>query len=439
MEMVFAAAIQGESHRKRELERQNLLAGRRFPCQDRATVSGSIRAANGTTFSFMAISDGHGGAPYFRSHRGAEFALQVVQDLVSRRMDRIQELVAAGDFDMIRSQLALAITKNWRLLIDRDLQENPLAQGELVLLEGEKPQVAALYREGRDLYSIYGCTLLAYFTAEDFWFAIQIGDGDFALSYDGQDFSLPMPKDEGCFLNQTTSLCDSLAAKEFRYVAGTQIPKVALCSSDGVANSFKTESQVAGFYRSLFNLFIESEFPQCQELQCKNQDRCDIYCKANLVKEEILQYLPHLSRNGSGDDIGIAAIVNLSAGDLKTIQALQDYLHGCHIKHHPALATEREGNPERLMYSYFAKAEKGKNPKARYELALYHYNKADSQLALKKMKAAATAGYLDAMVHLADWYAEGYGGQPDVKKARRLYEKAARLGHKEAEQRLEGI
>lgn len=439
MEMVFAAAIQGESHRKRELERQNLLARRRFPCQDRATASGSIQAANGTTFSFMAISDGHGGSPYFRSHRGAEFALQVVQDIVSRRMDRIQELVAAGDFDTIRSQLALAITKNWRLLIDSDLEENPLTQGELELLEAEKPQVAALYREGQDLYSIYGCTLLAYFTTKDFWFAIQIGDGDFALSYDGQDFSLPMPKDEGCFLNQTTSLCDSLAAKEFRYVAGTEIPKVALCSSDGVANSFKTESQVTNFYRTLFNLFIESEFPQCQELQCKNQDKCDVLCKGTLVKEEILQYLPHLSKSGSGDDIGMAAIVNLSDSDLKTIQALQDYLHGCYIKHHPALATEKGSNPEQVMYSYFTKAEKGKNPKARYELALYYYNKADSQLALKKMKAAATAGHLDAMVHLADWYVEGYGGQPDAKKARKLYEKAAMLGHKEAQERLASL
>lgn len=438
MEMVFAAAIQGESHRKRELERQNLLAGRRFPCQDRATVSGSIRAANGTTFSFMAISDGHGGAPYFRSHRGAEFALQVVQDIVSRRMDRIQELVAAGDFDMIRSQLALAITKNWRLLIDRDLQENPLAQGELELLEGEKPQVAALYREGRDLYSIYGCTLLAYFTAEDFWFAIQIGDGDFALSYDGQDFSLPMPKDEGCFLNQTTSLCDSLAAKEFRYVAGTQIPKVALCSTDGVANSFKTESQLKNFYRSMFNLLTRSEFPQCQQLQCQNQDKCDIGCKASLVGQEIRRYLPALSKGGSGDDIGLATIVSLSAADLKEIQALQDYLHGLHIKHNPSSVPASGTSAEQMMFGYFTKAERGRNAKAKFELALYYYNKAESQLALKKMKAAATAGYPDAMVQLGDWYAEGYGGSPDPKKARRLYQKAAALGSKVASQRLEG-
>ena len=271
--MVFSAAVQGESHLKRELERENLLAGRRFPCQDRAVASCSLVAADGTTFSFMGVSDGHGGAPYFRSHRGAEFALQVVQDIVVRRMDRIGELAAAGDFDTIRSQLALAIVKDWHKLIDQDLRDSPVSAAELEFLEREKPLVAAAYREGRDLYSMYGCTLVSYIATERFWFAIQIGDGDFAISPDGREFTLPMPADEVCFLNQTTSLCDAAAAKEFRSVAGTQLPKVALCSTDGVANSFKTEGQLKNFYRSLFNLLTTSEFPQCQQLQCQNQDK----------------------------------------------------------------------------------------------------------------------------------------------------------------------
>ena len=436
IQMVFAVAVQGESHRKRELQREHLLAGRRFPCQDRATATNSLVAADGTAFCFMGVSDGHGGAPYFRSHKGAEFALQVVQDIVSRRMDRIKELVASGDFDTIRSQLALAIVKDWRKLIDLDLAEHPITKEELEHLEGEKPAVAALYRQGQELYSIYGCTLVCYFATRDFWFAVQIGDGDFALSQDGQEFVLPMPTDEGCFLNQTTSLCDAAATKEFRFVAGTQIPKVALCTSDGVSNSFKTEEQVTGFYRSLFNLFVQSEFPQCQELQCRNQNRCDLHCKDALVKEEICRYLPKLSKNGSGDDIALAAIVNFSPADLKVMQALQDYLHGCHIKHNPS-AVEEGRSPEQVMFDYFTKAERGRNAKAKFELALYYYNKADSQMALKKMKAAATAGYLEAMVQLADWYMEGYGGSPDPKKARKLYQKAAACGHKGASLRLE--
>lgn len=434
--MVFSATVQGESHLKRELERENLLAGRRFPCQDRAVASRSLVAADGTTFSFMGVSDGHGGVPYFRSGRGAEFAIGVLQDIVSRRMSRIRELVAANDFDNIRSQLALSVVKDWRKRIDRDIAENPVTEGELRCLAVEKPQVAERYREGQDLYSIYGCTLLGYFATDSFWFAIQIGDGDFALSHDGQEFILPMPADEDCFLNQTTSLCDDAAAKEFRSAAGIQLPKVVLCSTDGVANSFKTEVQLKNFYRSVFNLLLKSEFPQCQNLQCRDRDRCDIGCKASLVGDEIRQYLPKLSKNGSGDDIGLAAIVNLSAADLKEIQALQDYLHGLYIKHNPASALADGRNAEEAMFSYFTKAEKGRNPKAKFELALYYYNKADSQLAVKKMKAAANAGYPDALVQLGDWYAEGYGGSPDPKKARRLYQKAAALGSKVASQRL---
>ncbi len=437
MELVFAAEAQGDSHRRRELEWENLLAGRRFPCQDRAMASGSLAAADGTRFSFMGVSDGHGGAPYFRSHRGAEFALQVVQDIVVRRMDRIGELAAAGDFDTIRSQLALAIVKDWRRHIDQDVSDHPVTEAELGFLGREKPAVAAAYREGRDLYSIYGCTLISYVATERFWFAIQIGDGDFALSLDGKEFALPMPADEGCFLNQTTSLCDAAAAREFRSVAGTQLPKVALCSTDGVANSFKTQAQLENFYRSLFNLLVASEFPQCQQLQCQDRDHCDIGCKASLVDQEIRRYLPALSKGGSGDDIGLAAIVNLSAADLKEIQALQDYLHGLHIKHNPSAVEAGGKSPEQVMFGYFTKAERGRNTKARFELALYYYNKAESQLALKKMKAAAAAGYPDAMVQLADWYTEGYGGRADPKKARRLYQKAAALGSKVARQRLE--
>lgn len=67
---------------------------------------------------------------------------------------------------------------------------------------------------------------MCYVATKSYWFAFHIGDGK-CIAYDIEgNWYEPIPWDDRCFLNKTTSLCDSIALDEFRYCySGTgQLP-----------------------------------------------------------------------------------------------------------------------------------------------------------------------------------------------------------------------
>lgn len=326
MQVVFAKSVQGASHIRRENE--EISHGRKFPCQDKSIAENDLVAADGTKFKFLSVCDGHGGAPYFRSETGADFAIQVVKDILMRNMKRIKELAATKDYEAIKNQLSIAIPKRWREKVENDLMQNPITDQEYLFLGEEKPDVVEKYKDGIDLHSIYGCTSVIYFSTDSFWYALQIGDGDFSISYDGKNFELPMPEDKDCFLNQTTSLCDNHASNEFRYVAGDKLPKFVFCSTDGVANSFKTDEQLKKFYYSIKELFYDDDLINNLKSNQKNPNAIDYVNLRNAVFDEISNYLPILSKKGSGDDISISCLMDY---DEKYVQSVKDYFRGYKI------------------------------------------------------------------------------------------------------------
>lgn len=323
MQVVFAKSVQGESHKRREQEIENLKNNRTFPCQDKS-LAGEFTSGDGIKFTFLCACDGHGGASYFRSDKGADFAIQVLQDILIRNMKRINELAVNGEFKKIKEQLSLAITKRWKEKVINDISENPITDIEYQYLGKEKPETVEKYKQGIGVTSIYGCTMIAYFATETYWYALQIGDGDLAISYDGKVFEMPMPEDEECFLNQTTSLCDDNAVNEFRWISNTTIPQFVFCSTDGIANSFKDNTTlISNFYLPVSQLFNEEDqYEKCH--QCKN-NICDIKCRFELCKVEIENYLPLLSKKGSGDDITLVLAVQI---DDAKIQSILNYLRG---------------------------------------------------------------------------------------------------------------
>ena len=170
----FAKSVQGESHKRREKQSENLENGRKFPCQDKSFAQHSLKANDGTLFDFVAVCDGHGGAPYFRSELGADFAIEVLKNMLVRNMTRISELASSKQYEKIKTKLALGITKRWREKVSLHISENPITEQEYAFLEDEKLEAAQKYKEGKDLFAIYGCTLIAYFATKTFWYALQI-------------------------------------------------------------------------------------------------------------------------------------------------------------------------------------------------------------------------------------------------------------------------
>ena len=144
------------------------------------------------------------------------------------------------------------------------------------------------------------------------WFAFQIGDGKCVtinrVSREASEkdnstqsyttlhnstqslTSEPIPTDDRCFLNMTTSLCDPNAATEFRFCSGDNdtTPVAIFLGSDGIDNSWGTDEALHNFYIEVLKHCTSAED----------------------VTHDLAEALPQLSQAGSQDDMSVAAIVD---------------------------------------------------------------------------------------------------------------------------------
>ena len=183
------------------------------------------------------------------------------------------------------------------------VKSNGLTNSDAALQSFEKSVIAAWYEKINndvrndpikgDMFTPYGTTLLAAAITEFYWFAIQIGDGKcFIINRDGC-VSHPVPWDERCFLNRTTSLCDNEANNNFRHYYSEILPAAIFLGSDGIDDSFPVNNNnehLTLFYKNIYENFI-SEGLHKGETQLR-------------------EMLPLLTQKGSGDDISIAGIIN---------------------------------------------------------------------------------------------------------------------------------
>jgi hypothetical protein len=102
----------------------------------------------------------------------------------------------------------------------------------------------------------------------------------------------PIPWNEKCFLNRTTSLCDEKALDNFRYCFSTDnFPVAIYVGTDGIDDSFGSDERLFSFYRRLTEAFAQLGFDK--------------------GKKELKEYLPELTKQGSGDDVSISGIVDM--------------------------------------------------------------------------------------------------------------------------------
>lgn len=287
----FHYSCQGESH----IESNKV-------CQD-----ASYSAAD-QQMTIAIVCDGHGGARYFRSDIGAKQAIEATKCCVDTFVKGINPGIFIGKpytskmaitseanagqlskdtiVDRVFRQLFSSIIYNWRQGIEKHAAENPLT-------DKEKKEIDAKYTidfsNGIGLDKTYGCTLICYVQTAEYWFAFHIGDGK-CIAFDGEgEWSEPIPWDEQCFLNKTTSLCDSSALDEFRYCycGNGDFPMAVFLGSDGIDDSFGEVENMVNFYVQILKLLVGDE------------------AKA---MDTISESLPQLSRMGSKDDMSIACV-----------------------------------------------------------------------------------------------------------------------------------
>lgn len=286
-------SCQGESH---------IAAGK--VCQDY-----SYRKVYENGNAMAIVCDGHGGRRYFRSDIGAKIAAEVAENKVRTFIEEaglsllkdspftrcvtISDQITNQDFDKTSNierafrQLFGSIIYEWNAQVLEHASQNPISESEE---EGLEERWIKEFEEKKSLEKVYGCTLIVYAYTQEFWFAFQIGDGKCFACDENGDWSEPIPWDERCFLNRTTSICDSEAIDEFRYCydGSGQYPIAMILGSDGIDDSFGAEENQANFYVQILKSIAKSGI------------------EATLT--EIETTLPQLSKIGSQDDMSIAMV-----------------------------------------------------------------------------------------------------------------------------------
>lgn len=277
----FACTVTGASHLKSGT-----------PCQD----ASAVYADQEGRYYIAVVSDGHGDRTCVRSDRGSAFAvssalenLRIFGDSLTGEDSRLADILPTSKHeDMVVRKLTDAILYGWRTRVLKDLEENPLSEEELDAAGryGEK------YRKGERLEHAYGATLIAALWTRDQLLMIQQGDGQLDLFLSDDSVQTPVPWDDRCYANVTTSICDTDAADSFRHLLLDleQVPVIACCiGSDGVEDSFANPAGRFHFYRQILAASVDP-------------DRKETFAA------DLKETLQDLTARGSGDDTSVAVL-----------------------------------------------------------------------------------------------------------------------------------
>lgn len=293
------------------------------PCQD------CSRSITCELYSMAIVSDGHGGERYFRSNIGSEYAVKITRDAVDsfvREMNnnsiclfKDKPFTTSDDgADKTNDKISEAlrwlfssIICQWNIAITEHALNNDLTKWELENVEKKYLDEFECKRKEEDasFEKTYGCTLMAYVQTSDYWFAFQIGDGkcvSLTKVSDKLECNKPIPWDERCFLNKTTSLCDSQAIDGFRYCyqGDGSFPVAVFLGSDGIDDTYGDEDGLYNFYVELYKIILQRG--------------------AKEAKKELKKTLPIISKRGSKDDMSIACVYD-DSNSIETIDLLIKY------------------------------------------------------------------------------------------------------------------
>ena len=279
----FNLTAQGASHIKKNKE-----------CQD---ASLSYQDEN---CAIAVVCDGHGGDDYVRSAIGSKFASAIAKKNIQKFLLGMDKEKFFLNPDKQLKILEASIISHWNESVSDYHSKHPFDEAELIVVS-EKAKKR--YLEDGKIWSAYGTTLIAVAMNEDYWFAIHIGDGKCVAINHAGEFKQPIPWDPKCFLNATTSICDSDAIDNFRHFYSDKLPAAVFVGSDGIDDCFNNNEQLYNLYKTILYSFATTDF----------KEAC----------EGLADYLPRLSAKGSGDDVSIAALLDMDS--ISELSIVKDY------------------------------------------------------------------------------------------------------------------
>ena len=271
------------------------------------------------------VADGHGSADYFRSDVGSHYAVEVAKAVLIQATNQILDKMTPAELarqitaygkdngqnpvaDSIFDNIKNVIVASWRASVDQHFKANPFTEEDLV--DVQKKYVDRLKNQGI-YYWAYGTTLIASVVTENFWYAIQVGDGNCVAVYTEehngvaplQSFVEDIPRDP--FVGEgeaTTSMCQANVIEGFRHYSSFEIPKLILVHSDGIDDSLLDEATRQGVYYNVGGSFAKGE----------------AWAEENIEKA----ILTNIANNWKGDDTSMGVIY-----DTRELDALAQSLY----------------------------------------------------------------------------------------------------------------
>jgi hypothetical protein len=190
---------------------------------------------------------------------------------------------------MIVASLTNSLLARWQEEVLGDVSADPFSEEELA----RAGEMGDDYLEGKHLEHAYGATFLAALCLPDVLLLLQQGDGRCILLGADGACTQPVPWDERCHENVTTSLSDADAFSSVRHAVldlREGNPSMLFLCSDGVEDSFRTMGGTEAYLSGLAAHAIDGGSREAFESYLQDE-------------------LPRLSEAGSGDDTSVAGYV----------------------------------------------------------------------------------------------------------------------------------
>ncbi len=253
---IFGDWAQGASHNRAGIE-----------WQDHWRKVDYIKGVN-----IIAAADGHGSEKCPFSAEGARMATKVFCNLLSEYYNSYDDLNALETFLNREGDIKLSRT------IDMAWKEEVLRNQERNGRDIELPE--------REIYTLYGTTLLGMMITESFVFTLQIGDGDIVY-VDKKGVSYVADADrllgvETHSLSSDNAWKNSVTAVINRDI-DSELPYMYMLSTDGFANSFENKGAFFNTCREYYEMINTHGI--------------------KAVKAHLKGWLSETSAYGCGDDI----------------------------------------------------------------------------------------------------------------------------------------
>lgn len=213
--------------------------------------------------SILSVADGHGSEKCPRSKNGSQIAVNVFCKVMKEYWQKYEEQPESLITWLNREgelRFAQDICEEWQRRVRKSFNDS----------KSEKPLDENGKTDWKEVYKLYGTTLLGLMITPTFIFAFQLGDGDIQLvDRNGVSSVVEAEKILGTETHSISKIDawrKAVSVTRRREIA-EELPYLYMLSTDGFANSYLTEEDFARTCREYFSMIREHGFDEvCSNL-----------------------------------------------------------------------------------------------------------------------------------------------------------------------------